>query len=91
MKTILSSTILLLALTGVAHADTLVVDKVAADTQVADARPNRGMTMETVNAQFGEPKEKLPSVGEPPITRWIYDGYIVYFEKDRVLHAVVRR
>ena len=51
--------------------------------------PARGTSMEKVEAQFGAPSERLPAVGEPPITRWDYDGYSVFFEFDKVLHSVV--
>ena len=52
-------------------------------------RPVRGMTMDAVRERFGEPKSRLPAVGNPPITRWIYDRYTVYFEHDLTLHVVV--
>ena len=51
--------------------------------------PGRGMSMATVLKQFGEPKEKIPAVGEPPITRWVYDNFIVYFESEYVIESVV--
>lgn len=53
--------------------------------------PVRGMHMDQVRAQFGKPKEILPAVGEPPITRWIYDGYTVYFEHSYVIQSVANR
>jgi hypothetical protein len=28
-------------------------------------------------------------VGKPPISRWEYPGFIVYFESDHVIHSVV--
>ncbi|MBI1421891.1 MAG: hypothetical protein GC149_00410 [Gammaproteobacteria bacterium] len=51
--------------------------------------PGRGMHMDQVEARFGAPKEKIPAVGEPPITRWVYDNYTVYFEHDIVLDSVI--
>jgi len=51
--------------------------------------PARGMSMEKVEAQFGAPSERLPAVGEPPITRWKYPGFEVYFEHQLVIHTVV--
>ena len=30
-----------------------------------------------------------PTVGQPPITRWDYNGFAVFFEHDRVIDAVV--
>lgn len=53
--------------------------------------PGRGMHMDQVEARFGSPKEKIPAVGDPPITRWVYDNYTVYFERDIVLDAVIHR
>ncbi len=50
--------------------------------------PARGMTMKKVRMWFGEPVKQYPAVGDPPITRWEYPGYIVYFEYDRVIEAV---
>jgi hypothetical protein len=46
--------------------------------------------MSTVEASFGEPRERHAAVGQPPITRWDYPAFSVYFEFDKVLHAVVR-
>ena len=54
-------------------------------------RPARGATMENVKAKFGAPSQETQAVGTPPITRWEYPGYVVYFENDRVLHTVVAR
>jgi hypothetical protein len=54
-------------------------------------RPTAGMRMSEVTLRFGEPMQRRESVGNPPITRWIYDRYTVYFEYDRVVNAVVRR
>ena len=51
--------------------------------------PGRGMTKEQVEERFGSPKEKEQPVGEPPITRWIYGDFTVYFEYDIVLHSVL--
>lgn len=52
-------------------------------------RPTRGMTMDAVEARFGAPREKHAAVGKPPITRWDYDAFSVFFEHQYVLHAVV--
>ena len=45
--------------------------------------------MTTVEAKFGAPATRHPTVGAPPITRWDYAGFSVFFERDRVIHAVV--
>jgi hypothetical protein len=51
--------------------------------------PSRGMTMSQVASKFGEPATKVPAVGKPPISRWEYPGFVVYFEHDHVIHSVV--
>ncbi len=53
--------------------------------------PTGGMSMEQVEQLFGQPKQRLAPVGKPPITRWVYDGYTVYFENRRVIHTVINR
>lgn len=50
--------------------------------------PGRGMSKTEVRAQFGEPRQTRAAVGNPPITRWDYDGFSVYFENDTTLHSV---
>jgi len=54
----------------------------------APGKPKRGMTKERVAAEFGEPSSRAAPVGEPPISRWDYPGFAVFFEYDRVIHAV---
>lgn len=56
--------------------------------------PTKGMTMAEVEKKYGEPRVKQPTVGggtpqQPPITRWDYDGFVVIFERDRVVHGVI--
>ena len=84
-------TLLLLSLlaTGPAWAEVLSVP--TGDPAAAAERPNRGSTMSTVQGRFGEPVTRHATVGQPPITRWDYAGFSVYFENDRVLHAVILR
>jgi hypothetical protein len=53
--------------------------------------PGRGMTMEQVEERFGNPAEKIERVGEPPITRWVYGSFTVYFEYDKVIHSVTHK
>lgn len=53
--------------------------------------PQRGMTMDEVSAQFGNPIQIKPPVGNPPITRWVYDKFTVHFEQNYVIHTVVNR
>tara|TARA_B110000881_G_C18386092_1_gene418619 strand:+ start:423 stop:725 length:303 start_codon:yes stop_codon:yes gene_type:complete len=52
--------------------------------------PDRSMTKDVVRESFGDPREIKDPVGTPPITAWEYQGFVVYFEQQWVLHAVVR-
>lgn len=63
------------------------------DTQALNdpSAPQRGMTMQRVSDRWGEPRRRVAAVGEPPISRWQYDGFTVYFEHDRVIHTVIDR
>ncbi len=53
--------------------------------------PVKGMSMDRVEQAFGPPIEIRTPIGDPPITRWVYDGYTVYFEHRHVIHSVVSR
>lgn len=50
--------------------------------------PQRGLSMEQVRRQYGEPQRRRAAVGDPPITRWDYPDYSVFFEYQTVLHSV---
>jgi hypothetical protein len=75
---------------GIALADTLLVEGVAAARPTATERPARGSSMASVERRFGAPASRSRAVGKPPITRWDYAGFVVYFEYDHVLHTVRR-
>ena len=77
-----------LGVASVTMADTIVVDD---QVQVRDSgvdKPKRGITMSQVEAKFGAPTTKHDAVGAPPITRWDYPNFSVFFHRDRVIHAV---
>lgn len=57
----------------------------------AGDRPNRGSSMATVESRYGAPSDRHAAVGNPPISRWDYPQFSVYFENDRVLHTVLVR
>lgn len=59
--------------------------------QTVPSMPPRGATMDTVRSRLGQPRTRTAPVGEPPITRWVYDEFTVYFEHDRVIHSVKHR
>ena len=76
------------------NADTLLLDSIMDSPPNSPAgliRPHRGMPMQDVKARFGEPVEIYNRVGEPPITRWVYPGYTVFFEFDRTITTVIHR
>ena len=54
-------------------------------------QPTRGMTQASVESTFGAPQQTDDAVGDPPISKWHYKDFIVYFEYDRVIHAVTKR
>ncbi len=82
----------LLGFAGVAEsglAETVAIDNGIAVKESDLATPTRGMTMTEVADKFGAPVTKIPAVGNPPISRWEYPGFVVYFERDHVIHSVI--
>jgi hypothetical protein len=85
---------LLLGLAATAQADVLALPEsrpaVAPDT----SKPAKGMTQTAVLKQYGQPSQKHKPFGgssrqQPPITRWDYPGFVVFFEYDHVIDAVI--
>lgn len=75
-------------------ADTLLIERAQAASHAN--LPKRGASMKEVEAQFGVAPQKYPAVGggsksTPPITRWQYDNFNVYFENDHVVNAVLNK
>ena len=92
MHTKIRSTAFALALVmaaGVAHADTLLIDR----REAGDAMPHpaRGALMSAVEANYGPPLHRIGPVGDPPITRWVYENFTVYFEHSHVITTVVNK
>jgi hypothetical protein len=83
-----------LAATGLAVAETVVVDDQVVVKQSSVHTPKRGSTMSEVEKLFGAPTERHAAVSDPgrphqpPITRWDYAGFSVFFERDRVIDSV---
>lgn len=50
--------------------------------------PTRGDSQKAVLERFGLPDEEHPAEGKPPITRWDYREFSVYFESGVVVDAV---
>ena len=75
-------------LAGACLAETISVGDGIAVRESTVQRPTRGMSMTTVESRFGQPATRHSAVGQPPITRWDYPGFAVYFEHQYVIHAV---
>ncbi|MDD3575958.1 MAG: hypothetical protein PHT38_03620 [Halothiobacillus sp.] len=78
----------------VASADELVMRP-----DINQAKPGtkyyvHGLSMAQVAKKFGQPSKKLapdPAKGtkyQPPITRWVYPEFTVYFEHGHAIHLV---
>ena len=72
-----------------AFGETLAIDGQVAVKPSGVETPQRGSSMSAVEAKFGAPANKSGPVGSPPITKWFYPNFVVVFENDKVLHAVV--
>ncbi|WP_306110140.1 phosphodiesterase [Pseudomonas sp. OIL-1] len=55
---------------------------------VSNELPRRGLSAASVIQRHGEPAVRHPAIGEPPISRWDYQGFSVYFEASTVVHSV---
>lgn len=85
--------LLIVSLPLAGRADLLAVP-VAPPAAASLALPQRGDSQQGVLARYGEPQRRHPQVGgsspaQPPITRWDYDRFSVFFEHQRVIDAVV--
>jgi hypothetical protein len=89
MKTTLIA--LSLATTVPALGETLAIDGQVTVKPAGVETPQRGASMEAVEAKFGAPVNKAGPVGNPAITKWFYPAFVVVFENDKVLHAVVMK
>ena len=74
--------------------DVLLIERIQAEPGMT--LPTRGQRMSAVRAAFGEPAQALAAVGgssaqRPPITRWVYPQFTVYFENDHVINAVLNK
>ncbi len=67
--------------------DNLVIPGHVASTD-KHVMPKRGISMDDVLSEFGEPDERFGPVGKPPITEWVYGSFRVYFEYEIVLHTI---
>jgi len=77
-----------LGLAAQARAETIVIDDQVQLRESGLETPSRGSSMKAVEARFGQPANRHAAIGKPPITRWDYPGFSVYFEYEHVVHSV---
>ena len=70
-----------------ASADVLLIEEVRERMQ--RDLPDNGLSSAEVEERYGAPIRRGRPVGDPPITRWTYDDYSVYFEYDLVIDSVL--
>lgn len=85
----LAALVACLTLPAAARGDVLLIEEVR-ERMLRDL-PRNGLTTEQVEQRYGVPNERHAPVGDPPITRWVFDDYSVYFEYDRVIESVLHR
>lgn len=90
MRSLSFSIILCAGLALPVSADTLDMpqEPVTGRVEIDSSLPTRGMTMDSVMERYGAPLDRVDPVGDPPITRWKYDGFTVFFEHKWVIHTV---
>lgn len=92
-KTLLAFGLLLtIPLLSTVQADVLGIPENPPETTLA--LPSKGEAQTAVLRRYGEPARRHAAVGgasaaQPPITRWDYSGFSVFFENSHVVHAVV--
>ncbi|MCP3867854.1 MAG: hypothetical protein GY703_07120, partial [Gammaproteobacteria bacterium] len=81
------------SLSAATGADELLLDSIEkqSDKRSAMVVPARGQSMSQVRRRLGDPEDKTPAIGDPPITRWIYEDLTVYFEYQHVITSVIHR
>ncbi len=79
----------MLFVTTASQSDVLLIDRVEAKS--GQHVPQKSATMTQVRSQFGDPSQEHAAVGEPPITRWDYADFVVYFEHQHVITTVLKQ
>lgn len=94
MKSMLAPTLILAALAASfpSAADVLLIEEVR-ERKGRDL-PRNGLTMQAVETRYGAPKTKHAPRGadtdvHPRITRWEYEDYSVYFERELVIESAL--
>jgi hypothetical protein len=69
--------------------DVLIIDRIKSQPSIEV--PAKGLSMQQVINKFGEPETKYEAVGQPPIIKWLYKKFTVYFEKRWVINSVIHK
>lgn len=75
---------------GSAHAETIKIPLGQQASQQQVERPTLGMHQNMVEKTFGKPVSWQEPTGTPPISRWEYKHFVVYFESSYVIHSVLK-
>lgn len=92
--TMITIATLVLLLPIIGTTETLVIPDISSQPENSPDTtplPARAMTMDQVRDEFGAPSQIMGPVGDPPITRWIYNGFVVTFESEYVINSAARR
>jgi len=78
-----------------AYAEVLTLPQGSSAQTATLSLPERGERMAAVQSRFGAPSKRFAPVGgdkpeHPPITRWDYRDFSVFFERELVIDAVVK-
>lgn len=76
--------------TPIAQAETVQIPIGQQGQNKSIQRPKTGQSQDSVKQQFGNPIDWTNPVGDPPITKWTYGEFVVYFEYDHVIHSVLK-
>jgi hypothetical protein len=88
-RTVLTLILAATMISTTALADVLLIEEVRQADNMSV--PENGTSMVEVETRYGAPASKDGPVGDPPISQWIYDGWSVYFEHDKVLFTVLHK
>ena len=92
LATMTTAALLTLAPLHAATAEELKVSvKEWAQRSLQEQLPRNGMSESSVRNGWGQPESVTGPVGEPPIHQWHYQDFVVYFEGNRVIHAVLKQ
>jgi len=81
--------IALIVISSSVRSDVLIIDRIK--TQPTIEIPAKGLSMKQVINKFGEPETKYKAVGQPPIIKWRYSNFTVYFESRWVINSVIHK